>query len=138
VSAIVDTNEPDVRALLTKIEAGELDAGITYVTDVGSSDGVDGVDIPVDVNVAATYPIVALVGAGDPDSANLFVAFVLSDRGRAILHDHGRLPMIADGDVSDQRRQGPRGARRHQLPVGCRSRLLAWIVVGARFCSAAM
>jgi molybdate transport system substrate-binding protein len=89
VSAIVDTNEPDVRALLTKIEAGELDAGITYVTDVGSSDGVDGVDIPVDVNVAATYPIVALVGAGDPDSANLFVAFVLSDRGRAILHDHG-------------------------------------------------
>jgi len=89
VSAIVDTNEPDVRALLTKIEAGELDAGITYVTDVGSSDGVEGVDIPVDVNVAATYPIVALAGAGDPDAANLFVAFVLSDRGRAILHDHG-------------------------------------------------
>ena len=28
----IDTNEPDVRALLTKIEAGELDAGITYVT----------------------------------------------------------------------------------------------------------
>ncbi len=35
----IDTNEPDVRALLTKIEAGELDAGITYVTDVLSASG---------------------------------------------------------------------------------------------------
>ncbi len=35
----VDTNEPDVRALLTKIELGELDAGITYVTDVASAMG---------------------------------------------------------------------------------------------------
>ncbi len=35
----IDTNEPDVRALLTKIEAGELDAGITYVTDIASAGG---------------------------------------------------------------------------------------------------
>jgi molybdate transport system substrate-binding protein len=32
----VDTDEPDVRALLTKIEAGELDAGIVYATDVAA------------------------------------------------------------------------------------------------------
>ena len=34
VTPSIDTNEPDVRALLTKIEAGELDAGIVYQTDV--------------------------------------------------------------------------------------------------------
>ena len=51
VTASIDTNEPDVRALLTKLEAGELDAGITYMTDVISTDGgVDGIDIPDEFN----------------------------------------------------------------------------------------
>ena len=35
----VDTDEPDVRPLLTKLEAGELDVGIVYVTDVNASGG---------------------------------------------------------------------------------------------------
>ena len=39
VAPAIDTNEPDVRALLTKIEVGELDAGIVYVTDVLSTAG---------------------------------------------------------------------------------------------------
>ena len=37
VTPSIDTNEPDVRALLTKIAADELDAGIVYVTDVLST-----------------------------------------------------------------------------------------------------
>lgn len=90
VTPSIDTNEPDVRALLTKVEAGELDAGITYVTDVLSTDGaVGGVDIPDDVNVVADYPISALVNAPNPDAASAFVAFVLSDEGRAILTSYG-------------------------------------------------
>lgn len=89
VDPVVDTNEPDVRALLTKIEQGELDAGIVYVTDVLSTDAVDGVDIPGEVNVVAKYPIAVLTNATDPEQADAFVAFVLSDRGRAILSDHG-------------------------------------------------
>src|SRR5690606_19042984 len=39
VVASVDTYEPDVRALLTRVELGELDAGVTYVTDVIASRG---------------------------------------------------------------------------------------------------
>jgi molybdate transport system substrate-binding protein len=90
VTPAIDTNEPDVRALLTKVELGELDAGITYVTDVASTDGaVDGVDIPEGGNVAASYPIAVLAGAPNPDPAAAFVAFVLSDAGRAILADYG-------------------------------------------------
>ena len=90
VTPAVDTNEPDVRALLTKVETGELDAGITYLTDVLSTDGgVEGIDIPVDVNVVAGYPIAALVNAPNADAAGAFVAFVLSDEGRTILTSYG-------------------------------------------------
>lgn len=86
----IDSNEPDVRALLTRIEAGELDAGITYVTDVVSAGGsVDGIDIPSELNVTAEYPIVALAHAPRPSDAAAFIAFVLSDEGQEILADYG-------------------------------------------------
>ncbi len=85
-----DTNEPDVRALLTKIEAGELDAGITYVSDVVSAGGsVEGIDIPEDENVVAVYPIAVLAEAASPGESEDFVDFVLSTEGQAILVEHG-------------------------------------------------
>ena len=90
VTPSIDTNEPDVRALLTKIEAGELDAGITYVTDVLSTSGtVEGVDIPAEVNIVAEYPIATLTGAPNPDAAAAWVEFVLSEEGQAILTSYG-------------------------------------------------
>jgi molybdate transport system substrate-binding protein len=90
VTPAVDTNEPDVRALLTKIEAGELDAGITYVTDVMSAAGaVEGVDIPDELDVVARYPIAILAGAPNPEAAEAFVAFVLSEEGQGILREYG-------------------------------------------------
>ena len=90
VIAAIDTNEPDVRALLTKIEAGELDAGITYVTDVASTGGsVEGVDITAGFNVVAEYPIASLADAPNAGAAAAFIAFVVSDEGRAILDSHG-------------------------------------------------
>lgn len=90
VTAAIDTNEPDVRALLTKVEAGELDAGIVYLTDVLSTAGaVEGVVISEEFNVVADYPIAALVNAPSPDAATAFVEFVLSDEGQAILAGFG-------------------------------------------------
>lgn len=86
----IDTNEPDVRSLLTKIEVGELDAGITYVTDVASTDGaVEGVDIPEEVNVVAEYPIAVLSGASNQETATAFIEFVLSDEGQSLLRGFG-------------------------------------------------
>ena len=82
-----DTTEPDVRALLTKIAADELDIGVVYVTDVVAADGeVDGIDIPDEVNVEARYPIVPISGS---DAALDFVAFVTSPSGQAILAAQG-------------------------------------------------
>jgi molybdate transport system substrate-binding protein len=90
VEASVDSLEPDVRALLTKVQSGELDAGIVYVTDVlAAGDQVEGIVIPDEFNVQASYPIAVLVAAPNPDSALAFVEFVLSDAGRAVLQGYG-------------------------------------------------
>jgi molybdate transport system substrate-binding protein len=92
VTPSIDTNEPDVRALLTKVAEGELDAGIVYVTDVLApdfADDVDGIDIATDDNVVAEYPIAALASAPNPDAASAFVDFILSDGGQAILNAYG-------------------------------------------------
>jgi molybdate transport system substrate-binding protein len=93
VEPSVDTEEPDVRALLTKVEAGELDAGIVYITDVLSAgDAVEGIDIPADDNVTATYriaSIASLAEAGNAEVAAAFVEFVLSDEGQEILAGYG-------------------------------------------------
>jgi molybdate transport system substrate-binding protein len=85
----LDTEEPDVRALLTKIEAGELDAGIVYVTDVLSSGAVAGIDIPEEFNVVAAYQIAVLTDAANPRGADAFVDFVLSEDGQEILRRFG-------------------------------------------------
>lgn len=92
VTASIDTNEPDVRALLTKIEAGELDAGITYVTDVASTHGkAEAVDIPSEDNVIADYSIAVLSDASHREDAGKFVGFVMSRQGQAILAKYGFL-----------------------------------------------
>ena len=90
VTPAIDTNETDVRALLTKIEAGELDAAITYVTDIASAEGaVEGIAIPEGENVIADYSIAVLTNAPNPDAATVFVDFVLSAEGQTILQAFG-------------------------------------------------
>jgi len=90
IEPALDTNESDVRALLTKIEAGELDAGIVYATDVAArSDSVAGLPIPPQYNVIAEYPIAALTTGSNPAGGAAFIDFIMSPAGRAILADYG-------------------------------------------------
>jgi len=90
VVASIDTNEGDVRSLVTKLEAGELDAGIVYRTDVASSDELEGIALPATIDVAISYPIAELhTPATDPEAASLFVEFVLSAQGQEILRSFG-------------------------------------------------
>ncbi len=92
ITPSVDTYEPDVRSLLTKIAAGELDAGIVYVTDVAAGGGeVDAVALPEENAVEATYPIAVLADAPNPEAAAEFTAFVLSAQGQEILAGFGFL-----------------------------------------------
>jgi molybdate transport system substrate-binding protein len=90
VTPSIDSNEPDVRALLTKIGAAELDAGIVYVTDVITTEGgVAGVEIPENQNVVAEYSIAILVDAPSAVAAAAFVRFVMSDAGQVIMGEYG-------------------------------------------------
>jgi molybdate transport system substrate-binding protein len=88
-----DTDEADVRALLTKVQTGDLEAGLVYTTDVlAGGDDVEGVEVPEDQNVVAKYPIAALTGSKEPDTAAAFVAFVLSPDGQKLLEKRGFTP----------------------------------------------
>ena len=89
VAALPDTKEPNVRALLTKVEQGELDTGIVYATDVREGSGAIAVAIPEEHNVTADYPIAIMSTTSQPRAAAAFIAYVLSDEGRALLDRHG-------------------------------------------------
>lgn len=84
------SDEPSVKAVVSKVQLGEVDAGIVYVTDATSAaQQVDAVPIPAEHDVVATYPIVALGAGANPAGAAAFLAFVRSDAGLAILQRHG-------------------------------------------------
>lgn len=90
VTAMPVSLEENVKGIVTKVTIGEADAGIVYRTDVtAAGDGAEGVDIPADVNVEASYPIVATAEAPNPDGAAAFVEFVLSEQGQKILDSYG-------------------------------------------------
>jgi molybdate transport system substrate-binding protein len=82
--------ETDVRSVLTKVALGEADAGVVYASDVAAANGrVDGVSIPDEANVVATYPIAVLQHAPNPVAARAFVDFVRADVARDVLEAHG-------------------------------------------------
>jgi molybdate transport system substrate-binding protein len=92
--ANVVSNEEDVRAVITKLIAGDADAGIGYVTDVtpAVSDRVELIPIPSKVNIIATYPIAVVTGTQEAGLAKSFVDFVLGD-GQRTLAAYGFLPL---------------------------------------------
>ncbi|MFU8841006.1 MAG: molybdate ABC transporter substrate-binding protein [Nitriliruptoraceae bacterium] len=90
IEVVPSSLERDVRAALSKVELGEADASIVYASDiVASASRADGVAIPSEQNVAASYPVAVLAGAPNPTAADAFVAFVRSDAGQEILTAHG-------------------------------------------------
>jgi molybdate transport system substrate-binding protein len=72
------SREASVKATLSKVELGEADAAIVYVSDVASSGKVDGVKIPDDVNVVTTLPIVALKDSRNSALAQAWADFVVA------------------------------------------------------------
>ena len=90
VVAAPDTLESDVKAVLTKVSLGEVDAALVYRTDViAAGDEVEGIEVPGAGSVVNRYPIAALTEADDADAAADFVAFVTGDAGRAVLAEAG-------------------------------------------------
>jgi molybdate transport system substrate-binding protein len=80
------SNEVDVKSTLTKVELGEADAGVVYVTDVlAAGDKVKGIEIPATQNASTEYPIAALSASKNAATAQAFVDYVLSTDGATVL-----------------------------------------------------
>jgi molybdate transport system substrate-binding protein len=84
------SEEQSVTDVLGKVESGQADAGLVYVTDVRGAGGkVDGVPFDASAEAVNTYPIGVLEDSDDPELAASFTAYVLSDAGQKVLADAG-------------------------------------------------
>src|SRR5581483_4363120 len=89
------SEEENVKQVVTKIQLGEADAGIVYVSDVTPrvSKDVQAITIAGAYNQVATYPIAVTKEVRNSAAAQAFIGFVLSTEGQAILKAHGFIPL---------------------------------------------
>jgi molybdate transport system substrate-binding protein len=84
------TLEQDVKAALSKVKLGEVDAALVYRTDArAAASDVDGIEFPESSTAINEYPIVAVKNAPNKAGADAFIAYVMSDKGKAVLSAAG-------------------------------------------------
>ncbi len=91
-AANVASKEDNVAGIVGKIELGEGDAGIVYVTDAKGKDKVETVAVPDDANVPATYGGVVVKASPNQDAAKAFLDWLAGPEGQAVLAEFGFLP----------------------------------------------
>jgi molybdate transport system substrate-binding protein len=80
------SEEQSVTDVLGKVESGQADAGLVYVTDVRGAGGkVDGVPFDESSKAVNTYPIGVLEESEDPELARAFSEYVRSTAGQRVL-----------------------------------------------------
>lgn len=84
------SQEQSVTDVLGKVSAGEADAGLVYVTDVGKAgEAVEGMEFPEAAEAVNTYPITTVRGADNGALGQEFIDLVLDGAGQDILSAHG-------------------------------------------------
>jgi molybdate transport system substrate-binding protein len=91
-TANIASREDNVKALIAKIELGEGDAGIAYVTDAKASTKVKTIDVPDAANVPARYDGVGVKASKHVAAAKAFLDWFAGPSGQAILAGLGFLP----------------------------------------------
>ena len=85
-----DTLEQDVKAALSKVRLGEVDAALVYRTDVlAAGDDVRGLEVPGAAAAANDYLVARLTASRNPAGADAFVERLLSQEGQRVLVDAG-------------------------------------------------
>ncbi len=93
VFANVVSNEDNVKQIVAKVQLGEADAGIVYVSDAVAAPELKSIEIPADLNVIAKYPTAPLIKSENADLAAKFIEYVLSAEGQAVLAKWGFIPV---------------------------------------------
>ena len=88
-TANIASKEDNVKAVVAKIELGEGDAGIVYVTDARASTKVTTIDVPDSANVPATYAGVVVKASKNAAAARAFLDWFAGPDGQAILGGSG-------------------------------------------------
>ena len=91
-TANIVSKEDNVKAVVAKIELGEGDASIVYVTDAKASSKVTTVAVPDAANVVATYAGVVVKASPNQAAAGAFLTWFAGPDGQAILASFGFLP----------------------------------------------
>ncbi len=93
VLANVASNETDVKQVVAKVQLGEADAGIVYVSDAIAASTLKTIEIPGTLNVIAKYPVAPLIKSANSHLAAQFITYVLSADGQATLKKWGFTPI---------------------------------------------
>jgi molybdate transport system substrate-binding protein len=95
-TASIVSKEDNVAAVRSKIELGEGDGAIVYVTDAKASTKVATIPIEPDTaNVPATYAGLVVKSTKQPEAARAFLTWFAGPDGQAILDAFGFLPADA-------------------------------------------
>lgn len=81
--------EENVRAALSKVSLGEVDAALVYRTDAAIVETVEAVEFPESAEAINDYPIVVLSDAPNKPGGEAFVAHLRSPEGIAVLTAYG-------------------------------------------------
>ena len=87
--ANVVSEEQSVRSILSKLQLGEADVGVVYASDLAGETELQSIEIPVNLNVSASYPIALIRDSAQQEPAGEFISFLFSDEGTAVLEAQG-------------------------------------------------
>lgn len=91
--ANIQSREDNARAVVTRVELGEVDAALVYGSDAAASTRVETVPIPVGANVTATYAGVVVKATDDPESASAFLRWLAGPQAGAVFAELGFQPI---------------------------------------------
>lgn len=93
------SREADVRAAANRVALGDADATFVYTSDLTPDiqEQVEEIAVPEEVNVIADYPISATESSENPELAESWVEFVISEEGQSVLEEWGFGPAEGQG-----------------------------------------
>lgn len=89
VLANVVSKEDNVKQVVAKVQLGEADAGIVYVSDAVAAPDLKKIEIPPGLNVIARYVIAPVAGSSNAGLAGEFVSYTLSPEAQSVLAKWG-------------------------------------------------